>query len=253
MKKDKTIIEAKNISVHYGQSEILKNISFAIEAGAFIGLAGPNGSGKTTLVKAILGLIPLSGGEMKLFDKPQGKFNEWGKFGYLPQKLSTINPLFPATVKEVVSLGLLSKKRNQKKLSAASGKRTREIMRELSIADLEKRMFSELSGGQQQKVLLARALAARPEVLVFDEPSTALDPESRESFFELIGNLNKKKNITIILITHDTSYVGRYANKLMYLDKKIIYYGTFPDFCKSDEMKSYFGEHGQHVICHQHH
>ena len=125
-------------------------------------------------------------------------------------------------------------------------------MQKLGIGDLKKRMLSELSGGQQQKVLLARALVSSPEILIFDEPSTALDPESRESFFQLIQKLNKQNGIAIILITHDTSYIGQYANKLLYIDKSLIYFGKFSDFCVSEKMNSYFGKYEQHVICHQH-
>lgn len=247
-----SIIETKNLSVHYGQTEALKDISFAIEQGDFVGLAGPNGAGKTTLIKAILGLLPASKGKIELFGKTKEKFNEWGNIGYLPQKFSTINALFPATVEEIVMLGLLSQKKFPKRITASDHKRVDEILQELGIGDLKKRMLLELSGGQQQKVLLARALVSSPEILIFDEPSTALDPESRESFFQLIQKLNKQNGIAIILITHDTGYIGQYANKLLYIDKSLIYFGKFSDFCVSEKMNSYFGKYKQHVICHQH-
>src|SRR5680860_800101 len=103
-----SIIEVKNLAVNYGPSEALKDISFIIEKGDFVGLAGSNGAGKTTLVKAILGLLPLAKGEIKLFGDREERFVDWNKIGYLPQKFSTINTLFPATVEEVIALGLLS-------------------------------------------------------------------------------------------------------------------------------------------------
>lgn len=247
-----SIIETKNLSVRYGQTEALKNISFAIEKGDFVGLAGSNGAGKTTLIKAILGLLPISKGKIELFGKTKQKFNDWGKIGYLPQKFSTINALFPATVDEVVMLGLLSQKKFPKRITASDHKRVDETLQELGISDFKKRMLSVLSGGQQQKVLLARALVSNPEILIFDEPSTALDPESRESFFQLIQKLNKQNGVAIVLITHDTGYIGQYANKLLYIDKSLIYFGKFSDFCASEKMNSYFGKYEQHVICHQH-
>ncbi len=248
----KAIIETKNLSVHYGQTEALKDVSFAVEQGDFVGLAGPNGAGKTTLIKAILGLLPISKGKIELFGKTKEKFDNWGKIGYLPQKFSTINALFPATVDEVVMLGLLSQKKFPKKITASDQKKVNDILQELEISDLRKRMLSELSGGQQQKVLLARALVSSPEILIFDEPSTALDPESRESFFQLIQKLNKQNGIAIILITHDTGYIGQYANKLLYIDKSLIYFDKFSEFCKDEKMNSYFGKFEQHIICHQH-
>lgn len=246
------IITTKNLSFNYGQAEILKDISFSVEPGDFIGLAGPNGAGKTTLIKVILGLLPITKGEVELFGSSQVKFSDWAKIGYLPQKLSTINSLFPATVNEVVALGLLSEKTWPKRMTITDQKKVNSILEELGISDLKKRMLSELSGGQQQKVFLARALVSSPEILIFDEPSTALDPESRESFFELIKKLNQDKGIAIILITHDTSYIGKYANKFLYVDKSLIYFGKFSDFCNSSKMNSYFGKYEQHVICHQH-
>jgi len=245
------IIETKNLSVSYGQTEALTNVSFTVEKGDFVGLAGPNGAGKTTLIKTILGLLPTSKGEIKLFGKTKEKFNDWGKIGYLPQKLSTINALFPATVDEVVTLGLLSQKKFPRRITANDQKRTSETLRELGIFDLKKRMLSELSGGQQQKVLLARALVSNPEILIFDEPSTALDPESRESFFQLIQKLNKKNGTAVILITHDTGYIGQYANKLLYIDKSLVYFGKFSDFCQDEKMNAYFGKYEQNIICNQ--
>lgn len=246
------IIEAKNISVNYGSSEALKNISFDIEKGDFVGLAGSNGAGKTTLVKALLGLLPLTSGKIELFGESEERFNDWQKIGYLPQKFSTINVLFPATVEEVIALGLLSTKKFPKIITAADRKKTKALMTELGITEQAKKMLSELSGGQQQKVLLGRALISEPEILIFDEPSTALDPNSRDAFFKLLQTLNQEKGITIILITHDTGYIGKYANKLLYIDRELIYFGKFSEFCADHKMKSYFGEHEQHIICHQH-
>jgi zinc transport system ATP-binding protein len=247
-----SILEIKNVSIRYNQSEVVKDVSFTINSGDFVGLAGPNGAGKTTLVKAILGLVPITSGSVELFGETKEKFSSWSKIGYLPQKSSTINVLFPATVNEVVMLGLLSQKTWFKKIIKNDQFKINAILQDLGIVNLKKRMFSELSGGQQQKVLLARALVSSPEVLIFDEPSTALDPESRESFFQLLERLNKKNGIAIILITHDTGYIGKYANKLLYIDKNLIYFGKFSEFCESEKMKSYFGKYEQHLICHQH-
>lgn len=248
----KTIIEADNLTVRYGQSEAIRDVTFSIERGDFVGLAGPNGAGKTTLIKALLGLLPVTAGKISLFGQAQKSFTAWQKIGYLPQKLTNINPLFPVSVEEVVLLGLLSSKKPPKIITKNDKNKVGKVLRELEIITLKNKMLSELSGGQQQRVLLARALVSEPEFLIFDEPSTALDPEARESFFTHIQKLNKEKGAAIILITHDTGYIGRYANKLLYLDKKLVYFGDFKNFCLSEKMKAYFGDYGQHIICHQH-
>ena len=246
------LIETKNLSVSYDKNEVLHDISFFVSPGDFIGLAGPNGAGKTTLVKTILGLTPMSSGSIELFGQASTKFNGWGKIGYLPQKNSTINALFPATVLEIIMLGLMSQKKYPKKINSKDKEKVNEILETLEISDLKNKMLSELSGGQQQKVLLASSLVSKPELLIFDEPSTALDPQSRESFFALIKKLNTELGIAIILITHDTAYIGQYAGKLLYIDKDLIYFGSFSDFCRSEKMTKYFSEYEQHAICHQH-
>lgn len=247
------IVEAKKISVQYGRSKVLEDVSFVVENGDYIGLVGPNGAGKTTLIKALLGLLPLSSGSMKIFGQPRNKFNGWSKIGYLPQKISLVNSLFPATVEEVVLLGLLSQKKWPKRINKNDVSEAEKILTHLKIVDLKSKMLSELSGGQQQKVMIARALAAQPELLIFDEPSASLDPESRKVFFHILRDLNKKDKIAIILITHDTSHIGHHANKLLYLDRKVIFFGDFTDFCQSPAMSTHFGEHEKHVVCHPYH
>lgn len=248
----KVIIEVKKLSVHYGKTHVLKDISLVIEKGDFVALAGPNGAGKTTLIKAIMGLIGKSGGDIKMFGKDFKSFSDWNKIGYLPQRVNAFNPLFPATVKEVIGLGLLSKKSYPKRFNKKDEEKIKEMVLLMDLIDIQNKAVSELSGGQQQRVFLARALVSDPELLILDEPSTALDPKSRQHFFELVKKLNKKKGITIILITHDTPQAGIYANKLLYLDKKVIFYGSFSEFCQSQNMEKHFGHFSQHIICHQH-
>lgn len=247
-----SIIEVKNLAVHYGQTEALQDISFVLERGDFIGLVGPNGGGKTTLAKAILGLIPNTSGKIFLFGKKLKDFNGFQKIGYLPQKQSSINQLFPATVGEIVFLGLLSQKKRPKIISREDIQKIDETLSMLGILNLKNKMISELSGGQQQKTLLARALVSQPELLILDEPSTALDPASRQDFFKLLQTLNQKLKTTIILITHDTGYIGQYANKLLYIDRKLVFFGKISDFCPKDEIASCFEKSDKHIIWHQH-
>ena len=111
-------------------------------------------------------------------------------------------------------------------------------------------MIGMLSGGQQQRALLARAMVSQPDVLILDEPTVALDPETRSRFYETIKGLNSA-GTTILLITHDSAVVGQYATKFLYLDRSVIFFGNFGEFCHSGDMAKYFGEQ-QHLICHQH-
>lgn len=247
-----SVVKVLGLSFRYDSIDILKDISFDLEVGDYIGLAGYNGSGKSTLIKVILGLLNPYKGIIQLFGQPVEKFNLWNKIGYMPQNISLLNPIFPATVKEVVSLSLLSGKKFPKIITAADKKIINEALDYLKIIDLEDKLIGNLSGGQQQKVFLARALVTKPALLVLDEPGNALDSTSREQFFSVLQELNKEHKTSIIFITHDIGQVGKYANKLLYLEQKIIFYGSFADFCKSDKMTEQFGADTQHIICHQH-
>ena len=247
-----TIVTVNNLSFRYNSMDVLSNISFDVNAGDFIGLVGPNGSGKTTAIKVILGLLKRTNGAVSLFGTNVNNFRDWRKVGYLPQKLTHFNPYFPATVKEIVSSGLFSSKKFPKRIQRSDEALIDEALNMTDVADIRDEMIGELSGGQQQRVLLARAVINRPELLILDEPTTALDPEAREKFFQTIMGLNQTRNMTIILITHDIASIGKYAFKLLYLDKQIIFYGSFEDFCVSEKMTNYFGEFTQHLICHRH-
>lgn len=244
------VIDVKNLSFKYGGINVLEDISLSVQKGDYIAIAGPNGAGKTTLIKAVLGLEKASG-EIEIFKEKLRNFKSWNRVGYLPQKVSFSSPLFPAKVKEVVSLGLLSLKKHPKKINFSDKARIEEALKTLGVSELRDTLINNLSGGQQQRVFLARALVSSPDILILDEPGTGLDVESRENFFNLLKKLNEK-GITIMLITHDASDIGKYASKLLFLDKKIIFYGPFSDFCKSQKMEKYFGSFSQHLICHQH-
>jgi zinc transport system ATP-binding protein len=198
-------------------------------------------------VKTILGLVSPSAGRVDLFGTDQSTFGDWQRVGYLPQRLKFFNPNFPGTVEEIVRLGLLAARDRG---NTAAVDHALELM---GITHLRKRLIGDLSGGQQQRVLLARALVNRPELLILDEPTTALDPETREHFYALLERVNRQENTTVLLVTHDTWSIGKYANRFIYVDKKIVFDGSFDDFCRSEEMTAFFGEHAQHLICHRHH
>lgn len=237
-----SVIRVDDLSFRYNSKDVISNITFTVEKGIYLGIVGPNGSGKSTLIKSVLGILQPEQGRVALFGKPLGLFRQWGKIGYLPQRLSALNAHFPGTVEEIVQMGL-------RKKDAAALARTLDMM---AIGHLAPRLIGELSYGEQQRAMLARALMRRPELLIFDEPTTALDPETREIFYSLTKELNRSEGTTIILITHDSGIIGQYAQHLLYLDKKVIFSGSFSEFCASRDMTGFFGPTSQHIICHQH-
>ncbi len=236
------IINVDSLTFCYNGMEVISNISFAVKKGDYLGLAGPNGSGKSTLIKNILGILQPQKGCVNIFSQPLTSFQQRNRIGYLPQRINALNNHFPGTVEEIVQLGVT--KRNSTTL-----KRTLESM---GIAHLSNRLIGELSYGEQQRIMLARALISQPDLLIFDEPTTALDPETRDIFYSLTGKMNHGNGTTIVLVTHDTGIIGQYAHNLLYLDKKLIFYGTFENFCSSPDMAGFFGSTSQHMICHQH-
>jgi zinc transport system ATP-binding protein len=236
------VVNVDNLTFCFNGLEVISNISFAVKKGDYLGIAGPNGSGKSTLIKNILGILRPQKGAVDIFGQPLTSFRQWNRIGYLPQRISALNNHFPSTVEEIVQLGMA--KRNTIAL-----KRSLELM---GIAHLATRLIGELSYGEQQRTMLARTLISLPDLLIFDEPTTALDPETRDIFYSLTDEMNRTNGTTIVLITHDTSVIGKYARNLLYLDKKLIFSGTFEDFCVSPDMTGFFGPISQHMICHQH-
>ncbi|HEY6837911.1 MAG TPA: metal ABC transporter ATP-binding protein [Geobacteraceae bacterium] len=246
------LLTVANLSCSYNGMTVLNNVSFSVQAGDYLGIVGPNGSGKSTLIRAMLGLVPADAGNICLFGTDLARFHEWRKVGYLPQRLR-FNPNFPGTVEEIVRLGLLAGKKFPRGRAGGDAEKVEQTLELMGITPIRKRLIGELSGGQQQRVFLARAVVAGPAMLVLDEPTTALDPETRENFYALVDNLNRELGTTVILVTHDSWSIGRYATRFLYLDKQVIFDGSFEDFCRSPEMTTFFGEYAQHQICHRHH
>ncbi len=241
--KDK-ILEVENLSVDYGRYNILRNITFNIENGDYVGIVGPNGAGKSTLIKAILNLVSAKGNIKYNLDKKE--------IGYLPQLHEATNKLFPATVKEIVATGLISRKTFPRLMKKEDKERVEEVLKRLNIMHLANKRIGDLSGGQNQRVLLCRALVSNPKLLILDEPTSALDPQVREEFYTLLKELNEKDKLSIIFISHDVATINRYANKMLYLDKELIFFGNNKEFCESKEMTAYFGHLSQHQICWRH-
>jgi len=246
------VVSTEQLACCYREGRVLEDVRFEVERGDYVGIVGPNGSGKSTLVKSLLGLVDICHGSASLFGCPLADFKDWQKVGYLPQSLHLVNPVFPATVHETVGLGRLALKSFPKRMSKDDKQKIDETLNELGIYDLKSKLMGELSGGQLQRVLLARAIVNDPELLILDEPTAALDPETRERFYSMIADINRTRGVTVLLVTHDSGAIGQFASKMLYLDKRILFYGSFEEFCHSPEMSSLFGEHSQHLMCHRH-
>jgi zinc transport system ATP-binding protein len=245
-------IQVNQVRVHFHSLAILNSVSFVVEKGDYVAVVGPNGSGKTTLIKAILGLIRCDEGSIRIFDSDLSKFQAWDRVGYLPQFTPMGREGFPAISREIIRTGLRASIQTGALSRKLRDSRIDEVVAALHLEAFQHRKFSSLSGGQRQRVLLARAMVGKPELLILDEPTVALDPENRESFYRLIAEINRALGTTILLVTHDSGTVGHFAKRLLYLDQRVIFYGSFQNFCQSPSMTEYFGDFAQHLICHQH-
>ena len=210
------MISCQGITVKMRNITILDQVSLDVKTGDYLGIVGPNGSGKTTLIKTLLGLLPRTQGSIQIAGQPLETFNAWQKVGYLPQRLYIAKQGFPATVKEIVGSGLLAKPMFPKRVHTKDQQAIVEVLEMLQITELGKKMIGQLSGGQIQRVLLARALVNQPELLILDEPSVALDPATREHFYQVLRQYNQEKQTTILLITHDSHTIGEYASTFLY-------------------------------------
>jgi zinc transport system ATP-binding protein len=244
-------IQIKNISFHYGNQNVLENVSLQIKKGSFLGLVGPNGSGKSTLIKLILGLIPLQSGEIKLFGERVSKFKKWERIGFVSQKANSFNSGFPATVFEVVSMGLYGKVGLLRFLNRKHKQLVRDVIEQVGMTKYMHKNIGELSGGQQQRVFIARALVSEPELLILDEPTVGVDSASVRQFYDMLDQLNKEKKITLILVTHDIGVMTDHVTDVACLNKTLHFHGNTADFEGNQDLSSFYG-HDVHLVTHNH-
>jgi zinc transport system ATP-binding protein len=219
-------VEIEALSVIIKGKEVLRNIHFSLEEGVFLGIVGPNGGGKTTLIRTILGLIRATVGRVSVFGRDPGSFLTGdGAFGYLPQQ-QNIDPNFPATALDIVLMG----RYRAAGLFRWPGKKDREkalhALSVMGVEDLKDNQYSQLSGGQQQRISIARALTGDPRMLILDEPSTGIDVVGQEDFYHLLKGLQKRMNLTILMVSHDIGTVTTYVDEIACLNINLYYHGN---------------------------
>ncbi len=245
------MIDIDDVSFNYGYTPVLNSVSFSIRTGDFLALIGPNGSGKTTLLKTILGLLKPSQGVIRVFGSPIDEFKNWHKIGYVPQKATHVDPLFPVSVNEVVAMGLLSLKKDLKPSKKSESIQLEKALSLVGLEDLKDWRIGKLSGGQQQRVFIARAIVNKPEILFLDEPTTGVDTRTHEHFYKMLDDLNKKEGMTIVLVTHEIGIINKHVSQVACLNQSLVYHGTHSEFCRSEAFKEMLSG-GHHVISHQH-
>jgi len=233
-------LDVENLCVRINGRHIIEGISFSVDEGSIVAIIGPNGAGKTTLIKAILGLIPYTG-SVSIFGKPfKGKHPDF-RIGYVPQRLE-FDRTFPLTVYELLSFTVpplffvpFIKKRQERV-------HINKLLEIVGVQDLADRNIGALSGGELQRVMIAKAIVNSPKILVLDEPASGVDIEGQERFYDLIKRLNREEGLTIILISHDLNIVYRFAENVLCLNKRLICSGKPQEALTDETIKSVYGE-----------
>ena len=214
----KTIVKADEVCFSYNkQSSVLSDVNFEIFENDYIGLIGPNGGGKSTLLKLIIGLLKPDSGTVNTFDST---FNSArNMIGYVPQH-SHFDLEFPISGWDVVRSGFLGKKRLGASFSKDETEKAKSVLNDLELFHLKDRAIGELSGGQRQKMMIARALVRDPKLLLLDEPTSSVDEKSGHNLYEILGELNNR--MAIITVSHDTDMVSRHVKRIFCLNRKIV-------------------------------
>ncbi len=215
-------VEINHLSIKYNKQLVLHDINLSIEEKDFMAIIGPNGGGKTTLLKAIIGILNPDCGEVKVLGKDPKKARDL--IGYLPQKLD-FDPDFPINVFETVLTGRYHGL--FKKYSKQDKNEVLKALKNVEMYDLRDRQISKLSGGQMQRVFIARAIVREPKLLIMDEPMASIDPEIQRSFYKLMSKLNDK--MAIILVSHDVGAVSTHVDKIACLNRELFYHGPVED------------------------
>jgi len=212
------VTEVENVSFSYNGLTVLENVSFTVEEKAFLAFIGPNGGGKTTLIKLLLGLLKPDSGRIRIYGTSPEKAAH--RIGYVPQDVA-INKAFPISVLDVVLMGRL-RFHGKSRLSKADKKAARNVLEELEMLDYQNRRIDDLSGGQRERVFIARALATDPDIMILDEPTASLDTAGRTELYAILKEINKTK--TIMVVTHDMMVLSSYVTSVACVNKNVHYH-----------------------------
>lgn len=216
----------RDVNVELGGRPILRGIDLTVRTGEVVTLLGANGSGKSTLVRAVLGLVPVSRGEVRLFGVPRDRFRDWHRIGFVPQRTGATSGV-PATVTEVVTAGRLSQRRAFLPLRKADRDIVRDAIEAVGLSTKAGDGCSTLSGGQQQRALIARALAAEPDLLVMDEPTAGVDHASQQTFADVVRRL-VDRGLTVLLVAHELGPMAELIDRAVVMREGRIAYDGPP-------------------------
>ena len=251
MTEKNPVLEVSNLHVSRSNSVVIEDANFTIHQGDYVGIVGPNGGGKTTLLLALLNIIPRNKGTIRLFGKNIESFTSWEKVAYVPQHAVNFDPHFPLTVRELVALGRVNRSNLGRTLKRKDWESVDEALKFMGIFDIADRRIGQLSGGQNQRVFVAKALVRKPEIILLDEPVVGVDARTHERFYKKLSDLNIKKGITILLVTHDLTAVFCRMSKVLCMNQWVNVAEITEDFEPEEVLRKAYGEHF-HFVFHKH-
>jgi zinc transport system ATP-binding protein len=226
--------ELRDAHVVLGGTEVLRCVDFTLGENEFVAVLGANGSGKSTLIRALLRLIPLAAGTLRVFGVPVGEFGEWPRIGYVPQRLTSATGV-PATVGEVVLSGRTPRLSRLRRFSDDDRAAAGDALAAVGLGHRRNDVVGHLSGGQQQRVLIARALAGTPEALVLDEPTAGVDHESQEAFAGTL-RLLKERGVAVLLVSHHLGSLSDLVDRVVVVSGgEVSYDGPVPPGGMADD------------------
>ncbi len=218
----KNVIEIENVSFAYTRAPVLRDVTLIVPAGEFLGIVGPNAGGKSTLIKLMLGLLQPDSGTIRVLEKDPVQARP--HIGYVPQYPTFSRRDFPINVVDTVLMGRLGFSSHPGGYSKADREIANEAMLAVEISDIAKRPIGALSGGQLQRVLIARALACKPEILILDEPTANIDMRVEEDIFGLLKQYNE--HMTIMVVSHDIGFISGYVDRVACLNQTLVCHAT---------------------------
>ena len=213
-----TVLEARDVWFRYRQQPVLEGVDLRLGPGEFAALAGPNGAGKSTLLRILLGLTRPQRGEVRVFGAPPEHLHQRWRVGYVPQRLA-VPEYVPATVEEVVASGRLARVGWHRRLNPGDWDEVAHALESVALSELAHRPLTELSGGEQQRVFIAKALVNRPELLVLDEPVAGVDVESQRRFRDSLVHLLTEHGAAVLLVSHELGAVAEDLDRLLVLHR----------------------------------